>query len=1004
MKRLAFFLLLSSMAFGGGPLHVAGISGFQPGLAGTPITWNNGQVSYYTDQGDLSPLLPNAVADQFVADAFSRWTSVTTAAIRADRAGALSEDVNGTNVTLINGTLTLPDDIKPASSKPVTIVYDADGKVLDALLGAGAGGIDLCSTNSVYGETDRFTDDAHAGHALVIINGVCARSSDQLPILKYRLIRVLGRILGLDYSQLNDNVISGAPPPTLEDYGGYPLMHPLGALCSDLTGCHADADQLRMDDRAALSRLYPVTASNLASFSQKQIFKDNTGRIFGSVRFPAWKGTIGQGMQGVNVVARMVDPVTSRVSRRYANSSVSGLLFRGTAGNPITGYYDTLGRPLNSMGSVDPALEGYFDLAGLEIPDGYASVTYELSVEPVNPLYADSTAVGPYQGGPVSPSGMASAVRLTVMRGGQVAHDVKMPNAAGEPQDQYEPHSFLLPWAVPDGGNWLASLSGYGDLDFMYFTSQANRTFTLDVTALDEKGLATTAKAQPVLGAWDWSDAEDSPRVRESYFNTLQTGMTRLQGSVLSTSNYKSGIADYRGDGRPDFRYEARLLYADNLTPKRASVNGGSSITVNGIGFANTMQVQVGTQKVPATVISPNQIVFNSLALPDATYSVTVTDPANGASSVMTNVLHVGSAETRITLVSGSNPQVPVGTQAPNPVRVRVVDNDTGDPVAGATVGFSVPATAAIVGCSQSLCYFVTDQNGTASAYVLVKAAGPSVLSASLPTGGSTGATINGVAAPLEIMLDNPTVYVAAGSTAGVPVSATVVANGVPASGRTVNFLKNSGTATIAPASATTNVNGIAAATVSVSSLAADVNISACVAPGNAPCRTLVIHPVAMSGMSIQRVSGDQQVINVGDSFAPVSVRVVDGNGSAVSGMPVAFLVDVYRFQNDTVRVVHGETVTFTRDEPVVLQTIAATVVTNAAGVATLALNIDQAQPVRVVVRSTAGQTTLDLQLRSMWGPDGTSSAPSFSPPVSKALNGPGRVARQTRSAESGER
>ncbi|HET9698100.1 MAG TPA: hypothetical protein VFP40_14600, partial [Terriglobales bacterium] len=137
MKRFALFIFLSwlsQFAFAGGPLFVAGSSSFQAGLAGTPITWANGQVSYYTDLGSLSPLLSNAAANQMVADAFSKWTSVTTAAVSATRVGGLSEDVNGTNVTLIQGALSVPNDLQPNSGKPLAIVYDYDGRVFDTLL------------------------------------------------------------------------------------------------------------------------------------------------------------------------------------------------------------------------------------------------------------------------------------------------------------------------------------------------------------------------------------------------------------------------------------------------------------------------------------------------------------------------------------------------------------------------------------------------------------------------------------------------------------------------------------------------------------------------------------------------------------------------------------------------------------------------------------------------------------------------------------------------------
>jgi len=47
------------------------------------LNWSLGVVNYYTDQGDLSPILPNAAANTFVASAFLQWTSVSTAAVVA---------------------------------------------------------------------------------------------------------------------------------------------------------------------------------------------------------------------------------------------------------------------------------------------------------------------------------------------------------------------------------------------------------------------------------------------------------------------------------------------------------------------------------------------------------------------------------------------------------------------------------------------------------------------------------------------------------------------------------------------------------------------------------------------------------------------------------------------------------------------------------------------------------------------------------------------------------
>jgi hypothetical protein len=92
---LALFL---TSARAGGPKYVAGVSYFNPGLAGTPLTWSQGAITYYTDQGDLSSLLPGPAADAFVAAAFSQWTSIPIAMVTATHGGQLAEDVNGANV------------------------------------------------------------------------------------------------------------------------------------------------------------------------------------------------------------------------------------------------------------------------------------------------------------------------------------------------------------------------------------------------------------------------------------------------------------------------------------------------------------------------------------------------------------------------------------------------------------------------------------------------------------------------------------------------------------------------------------------------------------------------------------------------------------------------------------------------------------------------------------------------------------------------------------------
>ena len=135
----AVILLLASRTFAGGPAYVAGLSYFDTPTVGTPLTWPQGTINYYTDQGDLSTLLSGPSADALVSNAFSLWTSIPTAAINAVHGGQLAENVTGANLTVNNGVITTPADITPnAAANPVGIVYDQDGSVTDALLGAGA--------------------------------------------------------------------------------------------------------------------------------------------------------------------------------------------------------------------------------------------------------------------------------------------------------------------------------------------------------------------------------------------------------------------------------------------------------------------------------------------------------------------------------------------------------------------------------------------------------------------------------------------------------------------------------------------------------------------------------------------------------------------------------------------------------------------------------------------------------------------------------------------------
>src|SRR6266481_8293600 len=579
------FLICSVVASrAGGPAFIAG-SGYDPGVEGHPLIWANGSVQYFTDQGDLSPILPNAQADIFVAAAFSPWTSISSVALTASQGGHLAEDVNGGNIAAAaNGTITAPADITSAATgTPIGIVYDYDGTVTDALLGQGAGGLADCFTNAVYGGPDNFTTAGNIAHAFVVINGICAATSAQLLDVQYRLIRVLGRILGLGWSQANLNVLTRKPPPADADFAGFPLMHfgdPIS--CVPISLCYPNAAVPKLDDINALSRLYPSSVN-----------PQPAGRIYGSVYFTDASGTAVQPMQGVNVVARLIDG-TGQPSRQYVVSSVSGFAFHGNAGNIIDGYVDANGLRYDRWGSSDPALEGFFDLGQLVIPTGQTIAQYQLSVEALDP--SRSMGVEPYAPTQVAPSGSFAPVVVTVANGSNVPRDILMlQNEIAQPHPG-SGSTYATPAALPQGGAWGSWISGYGSADWFQFTAQANRTASVSVTALDETGAPTETKLLPVIGIWQLSDQSGNPAPAStpSAFNSTTWGMSRLDALFSVSDTFRVGVADFRGDGRPDYFYRASLLYSDTVTPARLSLAGGVT-TLHGTGFNPRLQVSVAS-------------------------------------------------------------------------------------------------------------------------------------------------------------------------------------------------------------------------------------------------------------------------------------------------------------------------------------------------------------------------------------------------------------------------
>ena len=980
-----FVLLLACipMARAGGPRYVAGISYFNPGTVGTPLIWVQGEIDYYTDQGSLSPTVSGPQADALVADAFSQWTSITTAAVSATRAGQLAEDVSGLNVYRnSDNSITMPADILPtATGTPVGVVYDVDGTVTDALLGQGAGDSSECFGNAVFGGLDNFGTNAYFLHALVVLNGNCVAQLPD-PDVEYRLVRVLGQVLGLGWSQTNLNVQTGTPPPTANDYVGFTIMHAIDSpSCVPISLCYSDGGKVnpyqpKMDDRAALARLYP-----------EPTFSASTARIHGKVYFASAGGLPGQAMQGVNVVARWIDPGTGLPSGAYAAASVSGFLFAGNVGTTVTGFTDGTGQPFNRYGSNDPTLEGSFDLAGLQIPNGGNSAQYQLTVEALDPFW--SGTVGPYQPWQVLPSGATQAITVNVTLDGDVAQDIIMEGSAAQKPDWFGPTTYSSPAALPVAGDWAASLDPYGGVDYFWFTAQVNRTLSVLVTALDGFGAPSESKAQPVIGMWALADPGTfpAPSNTPSAFNSALFGTTVLNAQILESTSFRVGIADVRGDGRPDYLYHARLLYGDHITPTRASVAGGTALAIAGFGFQANTRVTVGSGNAVPLAVSASQMVLTTSPQADGVQDMTLIDPPTLATSILSAVITYGAGPNdMLRLIAGANPPTPVGGQATNPIRVQVLAPDGITAVAGASVLFtSSPAVAFAAGtgtpvaCGGATCTMLTDQSGQASAFVTVLTAAVMTVTVQLAPASYTSpqqvqTTLLGCVmcdgTVLDIALVPQTVSVAQGATMGIVLTTRVLSNGVPQAGQVVNFSLYHGSGTLNPLSPVTNKNGYATTNLKLSNFETEVDGNACVGSNNNPCLGFHVFPVPSSSLQLQAVAGDLQLITVGPVFQPVTVRITDTSvpPNPIVGASVLFQSLLGRTMADAPIVSGGDTNITTNPMPIILGMSQAAVNSDAKGLATMQPSTGGFQGALAILGTvTAGPASLPFQLQSLW-------------------------------------
>src|SRR5262249_48119487 len=121
--------------------------------------------------------------------------------------------------------------------------------------------------------------------------------------------------------------------------------------------------------------------------------------------------------------------------------------------------------------------------------------------------------------------------------------------------------------------------------------------------------------------------------------------------------------------------------------------------------------------------------------------------------------------------------------------------------------------------------------------------------------------TLVATSSALDFGVVSPNQFVAEGVTMDLPITGRVLSYGVPLSGRSVKFQIVSGTGTLSKETVNSDSKGFVNTTLHLVSFSEEVQVVACVEPGDHPCETMVFAVVPPSMLRLEEVSGTSQVL-----------------------------------------------------------------------------------------------------------------------------------------------
>jgi hypothetical protein len=368
--------------------------------------------------------------------------------------------------------------------------------------------------------------------------------------------------------------------------------------------------------------------------------------------------------------------------------------------------------------------------------------------------------------------------------------------------------------------------------------------------------------------------------------------MTTLTTSITQPKQLRIAIADKRGDGRPDFNYKARVLYADSLTPAAVSGAGGT-ITITGMGFRTGNAVLVNGVAATVSSWTANTIVarvpsLHTLGVSTALVAdVTVEDRSTGGVTVMTQALSYAAPVTTLSLLTAPAGTLIVGQQATVPFAVQVLQADGVTPVVGEAVTFTATTGAVqFTACGAATCILPTDANGIASTLVTPQTSGAVTLQAT-GVDGTAVASFTAITQVRTATAVQPVEYVAAGAIVAWTAQLNIADNTASPTGVLVDWRRISGAIAASPGQSQVNTQGVASTLATAGPLASGAQAALSGCAWASVCATFTTQGVDPAELRLVAVSGGGQIVSASGALNAVVLLVTDAASHPVAGAVV---------------------------------------------------------------------------------------------------------------------